>query len=603
MPPKSQIPAPRSSRRPSPDPNRARLRSDSQESIGRSTTAAPDPVSDVTSQAGDRSTDPPSDPVPIATDPLLEAVPAPSLPPPPIARDSGKQPAVRVAPIIPPPPPPPVVHQPALTAEDLTLTLQELLPTMVASLVQPAVQETSQRAVRDDHELPRQPGADQAQSQRSQETEPPRSGPVVLEFELVGERGLEPRKHPDPHVEKLVDYRTYRLENKTQRVSGNNFYKVHKNLTEAVWRASPVDKVQLDEYPVSMFVVLRALADAANIQQLSEGDAYAAMPYALPPVAVKQLDKAKQGLIELEDDAMGFVGPVVGYCSAVQFLLAAYCSDAKVAIAARSIFDRERSQGPLVGTEAYRIALEAHADRFGTLIPDQQRKEAFLLGLREDAKRLTTGLSYTSTWAEIQRQIRPADLLLNSNPRQRRLSLKSAPARTPAEEDVNLVEDNRADDFQDLIQKAVDRRLAGAVQASSPRNHGDLQIPESPIVVATEETDVFLINESPSEKRQTPVCFLCFEDGHIVPDCPWLPPGGHEAFKSRKDRYLRSKGVMPRSSGYGRGSRSFSEQRRPSYGAMSSQTDSAVFDRQAVPSQIPMSSLAEEGDRPKAPKN
>ena len=501
---------------------------------------------------------------------------------------SGKLPAARA-------------EETPLTASDLTRTLQAVLPNLVQNTVATQLAQERQRAQVAEEAAVSQQGPrrdveaeprieEQDAEEIDEETEPPAALLLPVDRPLIGERGLPARHHSNGHWQVQIDYRRYRLRRRDANLSdARNFAKMRQNLSEAVSRASPAHRVNVDDFPVSMLVVLRALATAADIQGLSEGDAFAALPYILPSSAARALEKATQSVVEEDPELAGFQGTVVGYCTAVQFLLAKYCSDGQLAVAARSVFDRERAQGPMMGTEPYEKAIHQHADRFGALITERERKEAFLLGLRPETQNLIVGLSGESSWAEIRQRVRPADLLMtpkrpNSGLYQKALAQQRS-MNVVTEPEPHLVVTQNAERAQgSLFDEAVARAVDEALES---RLGGP---------VLSEEEDILLVAAGSST-----TCYICYRQGHMAGECQWVPSAERDEWMARRQRFLNAR--RPRTHGSYATSTSRSVPSVPSVGT-STHSANDSFDRRTIPSAIDLTEPEDKEDGPpSSPKN
>lgn len=512
---------------------------------------------------------------------------------------------------------------PALTAEDLTATLQQVLPGMVTASVGEqmarlqadiraevasqvtGVQPASLPAVAPEVVATSVADVVSVGTQGTRATAKPSPVGVEAAEDLYEEVDLVPRSHESKHFEQLVDYRRYRLPNKSQqRSDAKGLHHKVRRFEERVGRECPVDRVDVELYPVSMLVVLESIAEQAASEGLSEGDVFHVLSDVVPRPAKELLSRAKGRIIE-DEPRIFFKGPVIGYCTAIQLLLAYYCSDQNLEATSRSLFDRERAQGPLVGTETYEAELLRYTRRFGKFFRETDKKNAFLNGLRSETRRATVDLSGESTWSEIRARIWPVDLMgPKVDVKTGRSVLPSPSLAKRGSASVNVVQPMGAADlgdaaasgvFDDVIAAAVEQRMKSfqlpsepalsTVSSSSFSSRDWEPLSEEPMSHPDGAlTNVMLVNASdPASYGKARRCLICWKVGHFIRDCPWIPAGEYAERQKRREEGLREMGVPTRPSRQPNSRAPSSSSLRPYPSVPPTRHGASVFDRTSIP--------------------
>ena len=376
----------------------------------------------------------------------------------------------------------------------------------------------------------------------------------------------------------LVSYRTYRLENPSQRFDGA----VTRRLASYVkgLRHSLEDKFTGVE-PIEILHFLRTFKEAADHLDVSEGAASRLLPYFLDGVA-REGYKAHLDEVPVGVDVYPYM---------VQYLLETYARDdalsqAYMAVTTAKMADGETEQA--FGHRLYRAAIRA-----GNVVSKTDLKTIFLEGLPpfiQAGMRLhvTPSMSFEKVQQlahDLGSSLRQTALQAASPPSKGKLVAGVKPVATrvtrPGAVNVVRTEDSGSDDGLELEKEKEMREVpltrrdlevaVATIRAQgSPLNSTTFTgrstwpgtpPPRSPaasvVSIPTRgwaspggSSVAFPVREMPNPPprggvTRPPLCFMCYTHGHYLSGCPRLPADLRWQAQGNREAYQRRQATLP----------------------------------------------------------
>jgi hypothetical protein len=355
----------------------------------------------------------------------------------------------------------------------------------------------------------------------------------------------------------LVSYRTYRLENRSQRYDKT----ITAKLSSYVKRLKHAVEDRFGgEDPIEVLAFLKTFKEAADHNDIGEGAAARLIPYFLK-------DAAKEGYrAHLDETPSGM--PYYPYM--VQYLLETYAIDDELARAYMTVTTARQMDGE--DERAFGRRLQRAAIRAGNVVDKTNLKTIFVEGLPPFVQAgLRMHLTPSLSFEEVQRLahnlgVSLRQTMLQSSPGgvKPRVppGVKSLVTRPSTVSTVGTESELPLDPFgsEEASLREVEVALAHAQLASSSARASGHALgsagshPSSPSVVSiptrgwtspggsvASEPPMRGILGSPRAGISRPaLCFLCYKHGHMLADCPRLPTALQQEAKSNRDAWQRS---------------------------------------------------------------
>lgn len=182
-------------------------------------------------------------------------------------------------------------------------------------------------------------------------------------------KGLKELRPPNPAFDRLLSYRTYRLRNRRQKRSGKETGKVRDHLKRL--GLTMKDASFNGDDPILVLEFLTRFADEADTLEMSEAQAFVALPYFLKGQAATLYRSTKS--------ASSRRGGVSVYPEAVQYLLRTYATPSAIREAVQTV--RSMAQKPNEGELTYGMRLSKASNRCGNVFPEYEKINLFIDGL------------------------------------------------------------------------------------------------------------------------------------------------------------------------------------------------------------------------------
>ena len=201
--------------------------------------------------------------------------------------------------------------------------------------------------------------------------------------------GLKPIRPSDPRYDRLVDYRTYRLQDTAQSRRGRETGKTrdHVKRLELSFKDSTFNGTD----PVTVLSFLADVVIECDILEMSEAQAYLALPFLLTGSAKVQFRAARSVGRSTE-------GGVSCWPEAVQYLLRKYAKSAFIRRANSDLRDvRQRDQET---EESYEARLSQAVARCGNVHSTHERITMLIDGLLPTTKSIISDYHESHRWAQ-----------------------------------------------------------------------------------------------------------------------------------------------------------------------------------------------------------
>jgi hypothetical protein len=363
----------------------------------------------------------------------------------------------------------------------------------------------------------------------------------------------------------LVSYRTYRLADRSNRYNAAVTGKMSTYLKRVKHAISPEDRFSGDE-PIEVLAFLRTFKEAADHNELSEGAAARLIPYFLTGAA-------KEGYRAHLDEAPVII-PTYPYM--VQYLLETYALDDELSqayMAVTTAKQAEKETEKSFGRRLHRLAIRA-----GNVIDKRDLTTIYVEGLPTFVQaglrmHLTPGMSFET----VQRLAHNLGVSLRqavAQPQAQSQGVKhpfGVKALLPRPGSVLAVESQESSSigvppsdieeggYPELEANLATSQAAGGYVSNAPSISPSWRKTEtfspSPSVVsiptrgwASPGGSVFSETPSMTQSGYPPrtgiskplLCFLCYEVGHFLADCPRLPGSLQKEAAGNRAAYLRS---------------------------------------------------------------
>jgi hypothetical protein len=363
----------------------------------------------------------------------------------------------------------------------------------------------------------------------------------------------------------LVSYRTYRLANRSNRYNAAVTGKMSTYLKRVKHAISPDDRFSGDE-PIEVLAFLRTFKEAADHNELSEAAAARLIPYFLTGAA-------KEGYRAHLDEAP-LVFPTYPYM--IQYLLETHALDDELAqayLAVTTAKQAEKETEKAFGRRLHRLAIRA-----GNVIDKQDLTTIYVEGLPtfvqaglrmhltpgmtfETVQRLAHNLGVSLRQAVAQH---PAPSVVSRQP----AGVKSLLPRqgsvlateSPESSSIGVPPSNQQEGgFSEFEANMATVPAANGYSWSSPGTQPSWRQTDprsnSPSVVSIPtrgwaSPGGSVISEPSVRPRvgtfprtgvsKPPLCFLCYEVGHFLADCPRLPSTLQREAAENRAAYQRS---------------------------------------------------------------
>jgi hypothetical protein len=324
-----------------------------------------------------------------------------------------------------------------------------------------------------------------------------------------------------PEFRPLVNYRTYRLKDRSQRVDDSVTHRVNtyiKMLRHHVTEPFSGDPA------IQVFDFLSALRDACDVNRISEGAASLLLPHFLT-------GKAKAGVVGRWKQVSSAMPK---YPVAVQYLLQSYATHRVIAASCQRVMSAR--QEPNESETQFGERLGRYASEAGNVFTEDLLISVFIDGLQPFAAHtVRSRIQDDMTFAQVQQEAEDAGLAgralfaLNGPIAGARMNPTRVPPAKPRATVASLSEpyfSSDAPSWNDYATAAT-QPFEAAVADCAPGNASyagsDLSAPTRGWAsvagsAAEEPVDVMAVS---SHSRG---CFLCFEPGHFLQECPQLTP-------------------------------------------------------------------------------
>jgi hypothetical protein len=374
---------------------------------------------------------------------------------------------------------------------------------------------------------------------------------------------------------KLVSYRSYRLENMSQRYDGT----ISKRLSALMkgLRHTVEEKFSGDD-PIEILPFLRSFKEGADHMDISEGAAARLLPYFLDGTAREEY-KSHMGRAPPEVDLYAYM---------VQFLLSRFAVDEILVEAYLGVTQCKALEGEseqVYGRRLYKAAIRA-----GNVVSMEDLTTLFTEGLPSWVQTgirnlVTPGLSYDRVVRlahNFGSSLRQAELS-GASPKPKPVAgVKPIGARIPRTGSVGVchTEASGSGEEPDYAQRGektftlqeLEVALASARNDEKP-TMGNTPVSGSPSWYATPPTrsppaSVVSIPSrgwaSPTgsvraepippqrgipgrpASRRPPLCYVCYQFGHWLADCPSIPVEVRRLAQQNRDAHLRANPPPPR---------------------------------------------------------
>ena len=359
----------------------------------------------------------------------------------------------------------------------------------------------------------------------------------------------------------LVSYRSYRLVNRSNRYDSTVTGKLSSYLKRMKHAIPQDDRFSGDE-PIEVLAFLRVFKEAADHNELPEAAAARLITYFLTGIA-------KEGYrAHLDEAPLSF--PT--YPSMVQYLLETYAVDDELARAYMAVTTAKQAENE--GERAFGRRLHRLAIKAGNVVDKRDLTTIYVEGLLQFVQsglrmHLTPGMSFET----VQRHAHNLGVSLRQTIQQ------SVPPFTPkfppgvkgllprgvSVQSVNSTETADLEDTQSLVDSPTMAALEAALanthagnsyyspsgtQSGSSRQHWRPPMPRSPspsvVSIPTRgwASPGGSVKSDPLARTgiSKPIlCFLCYEAGHYLAECPRLPAVLQREATANREAYQRNR--------------------------------------------------------------
>jgi hypothetical protein len=322
-----------------------------------------------------------------------------------------------------------------------------------------------------------------------------------------------------PEFRPLVNYRSYRLANRSQTVDDHVTSKVNSYLK---MMRHHVSEPFAGEPAIRVFDFLSAMRDAFNVNRISEGAAYLLLPHFL-------LGKAKHGVISRWKQVPS---AMPRYPVAVQFLLQSYATPRVIASACQRVMSARQE---LNESEAqFGERLGKYAAEAGNVFNEDLLISVFLEGLQPFAAHsIRSRITDDMTFAQVQQEAEDAGLAGRAVASRTMVMPRAMPLQTPLARPrapvatAELYASSDAIAYDDYMTPNTHPVMAVAAEcATEPSPLGLFTDDGSDVSVPTRgwasaagsafEEPVMAVGD------RTRTCYLCFSPDHYILGCPQL---------------------------------------------------------------------------------
>jgi hypothetical protein len=309
-------------------------------------------------------------------------------------------------------------------------------------------------------------------------------------------------KTRSPLLRYVLSYRSYRLQNTSQRFSNSqqrNLSRISKRMQTHI----PDDQRFDGSDPVSVIRFLEEFKDACDHNGVSEGAAMHLFQYFL-------LDPAKKGLRLHYRSTMNPSSN--SYCGAVQFLLSTYAAEEEVSGECRKIFLMQQRSGE--NERDFGIRIQAQAGRLGQAFSEENLVTAYLNGVPENIRTYVSSATPNAvTFAQIHIAAYNAGRTLKQ--------------RVPTSNPIHV---------SGLPQVRRQSRTGGPVYVLSNTPEHQSKDWNTPATSAT-------------QAKRNLKCFLCDKE-HLLHECPTLTPEQRKQAQQVNQRFMARRADGPNVQNY-----------------------------------------------------